>query len=489
MKPLPTILAAAFLVRVIIACCFQNIVAPDEVFQALEQAHRLVYGQGVVPWEFQVGLRCWLIPLVLAVPMAAAHFVGLDPLGGLIFIRILLCAASLGIVACAVKWGERFYGQDGAWITGLFTAFWPDLWLMAPHPLEEVLAADVLVPAVYLLGTAVGLRRVAWAGLLLGLAFTLRMQLAPAIGLAGIVLCRGDARRWAVALGVAALPVLAAGLLDWVSWGQPFRSFWLNIYLNVVLGVAKTEFGAGPPSYFAYMMGLDWFWTLPVFLILAWQGGRKLWLPGAMALLILLTHMLIAHKEYRFIFPAIALAAPLAGLGLAALLIRLRAAGRLTVPRLVLGALLLAGPLASPWLYFMLNLHASSYAMFEDVARLPVSLVSLQGSDPDFHLFMPIDLVFTAAQRLTSKTQTSAPGGMSIADTIVAPANSGDIPAAFIRRRCYPSTWIPFAAAPRPSVCIWTRPGIVTDSAAAPPFEIPSPAAAKPFIIPDRLDP
>ncbi len=473
----------------VIACWFQNIVAPDEVFQALEQAHRLVYCQGVVPWEFQVGLRCWLIPLVLAVPMAAAHLAGLSPLGGLILIRVLLCAASLGIVACAVKWGERFYGREGAWIAGLFTACWPDLWLMAPHPLEEVLAADVLVPAVYLVGTAVGLRRVAWAGLLLGLAFTLRMQLAPAIALAGILLCRGDLRRWAVALGVAALPVLAAGVLDWFSWGQPFRSFWLNIYLNMVLGVAKTEFGASPPYYFFYMMMVDWFWTLPVFLVLAWRGGRQLWLPGAMALLILLTHTLIAHKEYRFIFPAIALAVPLAGLGLADFLIRLRAAGRLTAPRLATYGLLLAGPLASPWLYFLLNLHATSYEIFEDVARLPVNLVSLQGSDPDFHLFMPIDLVFNGAKQLTSRTETPVPGGTVEADAIVAPANSGDIPASFIRQRCYPSTWIPLVDKPRPLICIWTRPGAVADSATAPPFEIPSPKAAQPYIIPDRLDP
>jgi hypothetical protein len=489
MRPLPTILAVAFLVRVVIACAFHNIIAPDEVFQALEQAHRLVYGQGVVPWEFQVGLRCWLIPLLLSVPMAAAKLAGLSPLGGLIFIRLLLCAASLGIVACAVKWGERFHGREGAWIAGLFTALWPDLWLMAPHPLEEVLAADVLVPAVYLAGTAVGLRRVAWAGLLLGLAFTLRMQLAPAIALAGIMLCRGDARRWAVALSVAALPVLAAGMLDWFSWGQPFRSFWLNIYLNVVVGVAKAEYGAGPPSYFAYMMGLDWLWTLPVFLLLAWRGGKRLWLPAAMALLILLTHMLIAHKEYRFIFPAIALAAPLAGLGVAELLIRLRAAGGLTIPRLVLGAALLAGPLTSPWLYFMLSWQARSFHVFTRLAADHPRLVSLQGWDHTFHSFLPFDIVFTGATSLTSQSITPEAGGPIIADAIIATENTKGIPAIFSHPVCYPGQWIPFAAKPNPRTCIWRGPGTAGSIAAAPLFVLPFPKAAKPFIIPDRLDP
>ena len=34
----------------------------DEIFQATEQAHRLVYGTGLVPWEFQVGIRSWILP-------------------------------------------------------------------------------------------------------------------------------------------------------------------------------------------------------------------------------------------------------------------------------------------------------------------------------------------------------------------------------------------------------------------------------------------
>src|ERR1700724_856600 len=38
----------------------------DEIFQATEQAHRLVYGYGLVPWEFQLGMRSWLLPGTVA---------------------------------------------------------------------------------------------------------------------------------------------------------------------------------------------------------------------------------------------------------------------------------------------------------------------------------------------------------------------------------------------------------------------------------------
>ena len=39
---------------------------PDEVHQSLEQAHRLVFGYGFVPWEYQLGARSWILPGLLA---------------------------------------------------------------------------------------------------------------------------------------------------------------------------------------------------------------------------------------------------------------------------------------------------------------------------------------------------------------------------------------------------------------------------------------
>src|SRR5262249_47794672 len=41
----------------------------DEIFQSIEQAHRLVYGYGLVPWEFQLGMRSWLVPGFVAIIM------------------------------------------------------------------------------------------------------------------------------------------------------------------------------------------------------------------------------------------------------------------------------------------------------------------------------------------------------------------------------------------------------------------------------------
>src|SRR5207248_3916311 len=40
----------------------------DEIFQATEPAHRLVFGYGIVAWEFQLGMRSWILPGHDAVP-------------------------------------------------------------------------------------------------------------------------------------------------------------------------------------------------------------------------------------------------------------------------------------------------------------------------------------------------------------------------------------------------------------------------------------
>ena len=43
---------------------------PDEIYQSLEQSHRLVFGYGIVPWEYRDAVRSWVFPGTLAIFMA-----------------------------------------------------------------------------------------------------------------------------------------------------------------------------------------------------------------------------------------------------------------------------------------------------------------------------------------------------------------------------------------------------------------------------------
>src|SRR5438445_950422 len=89
-------------------------------------------------------------------------------------------------------------------------------------------------------------------GLLLGAAFCLRFQMAPALGLIGCWYCKLDfRRRWLpVTLAAISVTVLVSGVLDYFTLGSPFQSIWLNYYLNAVRGVSNTF---GRWSWFHYV--------------------------------------------------------------------------------------------------------------------------------------------------------------------------------------------------------------------------------------------
>ena len=69
------VFVAAFAARLLPVFVFPGINHPDEVFQTVEQAHRLVFGTGLVPWEFVYGTRSWVLPGTLAgLMMLASQF-------------------------------------------------------------------------------------------------------------------------------------------------------------------------------------------------------------------------------------------------------------------------------------------------------------------------------------------------------------------------------------------------------------------------------
>jgi len=73
------VFVVALVARLLPVFVFPGINHPDEVFQTVEQAHRLVFGNGLLPWEFVYGTRSWVLPGALAGLMAAASAFGDGP--------------------------------------------------------------------------------------------------------------------------------------------------------------------------------------------------------------------------------------------------------------------------------------------------------------------------------------------------------------------------------------------------------------------------
>ncbi|MGC1341556.1 MAG: hypothetical protein WA854_04480 [Candidatus Binataceae bacterium] len=307
---------AAFVLRIGAAFAYPNINFPDEIYQVTEQAHRVVFGAGLIPWEFAVGTRSWIFPGVIAIVMEFARIFSSGPSFVIGCVTIFMAAASLTAVACGFLWGFKIDGTRGAIVVGLVNAVWAELVYFSTHTLSDVIAGDILIAAIYLGypdGPAASRRRMLWAGVLFGLVFAIRIQLTPAIAIAVIWICRRELRaRWIPLVAGALAPVLFSGLLDLVTWHGLFRSMWLNVWMNLGMHIAE-GFGVVPRYWLAEQLWKVWGWATVLVVAGLIIGARRLPLLFAVAITIFLTHSSLHHQEYRFLYPAMPLVATLLG--------------------------------------------------------------------------------------------------------------------------------------------------------------------------------
>jgi GPI mannosyltransferase 3 len=313
------IVAVGFALRFLLAELLPNVHHPDELFQYLEQGHRFAFGYGVVPWEFRAGTRSWLLPGFLGSLMWLTAALGGGAAAYLAVIAGVLSALSLSIVLVAWLWARRLAGPAAALLAAAVAATWFELVYFGSKPLTEALASASLFAGAYLLWSAARPARGALVagGLLLGLTVVLRLQLAPAILVVALVGCfRVSLAGWLICAAGGALVVAAAGMLDWVTWGHPFQSFWANLQVNLMENKAS-QFGVSPWYGYVGQYLLIWSgFTIPA-VILILVGARRAPLLLIVPLLIVVSHSFIGHKEYRFVFPAVPFVLLLAAIGTA----------------------------------------------------------------------------------------------------------------------------------------------------------------------------
>jgi hypothetical protein len=299
-------------------------VHPDEIFQYLEQAHRNVFGSGVVTWEYRYGMRSWLLPLLLSVPMQVGAW--LAPAGELYLVlpRLMVAALSLLLVAGAYGLGARLSRFHG-FVAMAAAATWYDIFYFGGHVLTEPVAtALILAASAFLLAERPTRRRLMLAGLLLGFAAILRFHYLPAMAVLVLLGCGLDWRgRWLpLILGGLAAAAVGAGV-D-LSMGQaPFGWIVANFTQNIVADRAS-GFGVHPPL--AYLGSLLHLWGLalvPLLLLLipVLRPYRALIWTAVANILI---HSAIGHKEYRFVFLTVAIVVVVAAIGSAEIVQRLR---------------------------------------------------------------------------------------------------------------------------------------------------------------------
>jgi len=326
----------------------------DEIWQYLEPAWHLVEGPWVQTWDYRRGIRSWLIPQMLALPMGAGHMLSPETTLHLTLVRLALAALSLTVVGAATALGLRVSRLHGA-MAGFVAAIWFELIFFAPRALSEPIALAPLMGAVWLLvarRAAPGPRHFAVAGLLMGLSFIARIHYAPALLVLALFTAKRDWRGAWVPMIAGGLVALAIDAVANAAMGAlPFWWAIESVRINIVENRAAA-YGLSPVTGYLELFGLYWQLAFVPLLVLAWLGAKRYPVLFWMAVVHLLFHSLIGHKEYRFVLVSAVLLAILAALGTADLLRR--------VPRRRLG-LAVAGAMAA-WAGTSVTLAAGNFA-------------------------------------------------------------------------------------------------------------------------------
>jgi len=271
------ILIFALFLRLKAAFSYPNILWPDEIFQTLEQGHRLAFGHGMIPWDFRDGIRSWLFPGILGGIMKLTAGFSEGSSGYLASVKIFLSLLSLIPVWIGFSNGKN-------------------------PPSRQ---------------------RLYWTGFFYGLTTYLRFHLLPAIAIALIYQVRQKNFPQLLPLALGFLgPVLLGGALDVFTLSTPFQSIWKLIWINIFEGKFNS-FGVSPWQQYFTWLALNWSWWLFPILVFSAIAARRHWILALLALVIILSHSFLGHKEYRYMFPALPLIIILAGLGTATLVSRL----------------------------------------------------------------------------------------------------------------------------------------------------------------------
>ena len=119
---------------------------PDEVLQYIEPAYRLLTGDGIVTWEYRYGMRGWLLPWLLAGPMAIGQALGGSAFAGIVAARIAACLVGLIPVVAAWHLGRRLSPTHGI-VAMAVMALWYEQVVFSTHLLTESLATSLFLGA------------------------------------------------------------------------------------------------------------------------------------------------------------------------------------------------------------------------------------------------------------------------------------------------------------------------------------------------------
>ena len=306
------VLVLAFAARAAIALSGDFLLHADELYQILEQGHRLAFGNGLVPWEYFYGVRPLLLPVVIAGMLVVFDALGLgQPVWYVDGVKLLFCAISLLIPAGMYFFARRHFGETTGRIALVAGAFWYEFVGFAHKPLAEFVATGLLLVALAVCMSPASDRNRIKIWLLAFLPVVLaavRIQYAPiAFILLGLFFLRTEKK---VAFGIVVVAsVIVVGVFDAVTWGGGLFHSYISYfrYQNTYQTLVASNIANHPGYQYLIWLAIASVGLGLLCVVLALRDVRRYGFLLVLLIALLILHSVPGHKEYRYIFLAIPL--------------------------------------------------------------------------------------------------------------------------------------------------------------------------------------
>jgi phosphatidylinositol glycan class B len=288
---------------------------PDEHFQILEFANLKLgkLSSQELPWEYAAGMRSSFQPWIAYLSIKWLSLAGcFNPYFQTFFLRLCTALFAVYSISCFVKANMKSIPGNlglGYLLLSYFLWFlpfinvrfsseaWAGLWF---------LLAVSQIPADRPLTTAEWLK----VGIFSGIAFLCRFQAGfMLLGLLGwLIVVKRISRKevgWLVAMWVIIISI--GVILDRLYYGRWVLSVWNYFEANILNGAAAS-FGTMPWYTFIYQLMTAALFPLGVLVILclllvAIEDSKSILIWCVCPLLV--CHLIVAHKEVRFLFPVV----------------------------------------------------------------------------------------------------------------------------------------------------------------------------------------
>lgn len=315
-KPLPLILFAALFVRLFSVIFSKGYGMQDDHFLVIEASKAWVdgfYNNSWLPKEgstiptpsghsfFYVGLHYFLFRFLKYISIT-------DPQAEMYVVRFIHALLSLIIVYCGYKITLKKAGEQIAKVVGLLLALFWFMPFMSVHNLVEFVCITPLIAATWIVIKNEDDKRMMpfiWAGIFLGIAFSIRFQTIMFTGGFGLALLftKRIKETFVVAFSFLLIAGSVQGLTDLYIWGQPFVE--LREYIRYNFENAYEYIVLPWYMYIVLILGI----LIPpvsIFLFFGFLRSSKkhllLFLPS---FIFLVFHSYFPNKQERFILPII----------------------------------------------------------------------------------------------------------------------------------------------------------------------------------------